>query len=155
MIQTKRDALVLQVGGWARGWRPLTVKRHKCLETWNQASDTSTERKDTNVHPYINTYIHAYIYTYIYKYTLYIHIHTYIHTYIYIYIHTLVHTYIHTVQDREEWRGLIRKAKARLLCHRRGRRRRRSSILYILARDLLHPRGCFFPRRTDRLNRRS
>jgi hypothetical protein len=26
MIQTKKDTLVLQFGGWARGWRPLTVK---------------------------------------------------------------------------------------------------------------------------------
>jgi hypothetical protein len=28
MIQTKRDTLVLQVGGWARGCRPLTVKKY-------------------------------------------------------------------------------------------------------------------------------
>jgi len=38
MTQTKRDYLVLQVGGWAWGWQPHTVKII-CSETQQSASE--------------------------------------------------------------------------------------------------------------------
>jgi hypothetical protein len=39
MAQTKRDTLVLQVGGWAWGWQPHPVKKDTCWENLKDASD--------------------------------------------------------------------------------------------------------------------
>jgi hypothetical protein len=38
--QTKRDTLVLQVGGWAWGWRPHPVKNY-CYETSHRVCDVA------------------------------------------------------------------------------------------------------------------
>jgi len=43
MAQTKRGTLVLQVGGWAAGWRPTSVK--KMLVTKSQRMSLGSVRR--------------------------------------------------------------------------------------------------------------
>jgi hypothetical protein len=45
MIQTKRDTLALQVGGWEWSWRPHPIKSFNCWRTFNDCSRESNRKR--------------------------------------------------------------------------------------------------------------